>query len=137
MSRTTRRALLTGAGVAVTLPATARQTMPAAHPDAALIATCDAFVAWDRECSTVWARLDAMPAGPEKDAAASAGRASRAREARRYQRELDTIADMRAVTLDGLRAKARAIRQHWGGDAPDDAGAAVSLLDDLLAGGAQ
>jgi hypothetical protein len=77
-----------------------------------------------------------MPEGPEKTAALAADDAAARGQRTEYFAQLDAIAAMRATTLAGFRAKARAINQHWGLVPPPESELAVSLVADLMALGA-
>jgi hypothetical protein len=82
------------------------------HPDAALLRECEALdSAWRYEVATVLVqkRLNT----PEADAIAEAARAASAQIARR-------IEAARAVTLDGLKAKAQAILWSRHGEPLED-----------------
>jgi hypothetical protein len=133
MARNSRAVLPAGAGAAITVPAAALPTPGPAQSDAALIAASAAFLAWERARWEAWERTEALPPGPEKAAAETADTAAAPSQRGQYFAQLDLIAGLPAVTLDGMRAKARVIRQHWGLMPPEETEIAVSLVADLLA----
>lgn len=119
----------------LTVPALAK----AADPDAELIALADRILANGAESHRISDEIDLMPAARPED--------SQARD-RRYEREIRPLvaanwnmrmrlAETRATTMDGFRAKARIV-QEYNNCAPgyaeshqDDA-MAWSLANDLL-----
>jgi hypothetical protein len=118
--RSRRGILAASAALLATGGAVVPALASAANPDAELIAMCDRFVATEAE----WRRLgdiaceleDTAPDTPEHAAAEAAFTALE-----RDDDLLDQIAATPALTLAGMRAKARVVHAFYTPDPPDNA----------------
>ena len=112
MSAPTRRAVLAGASLGA-LPAAAM--LPAASPDADLIAACDRFVVMEAEYARL-ARATDFLASEHVTPAMAALLAQFEAHSDVHHTLGEDIAAMVATTPEGLRAKARGVLAYLAGD---------------------
>ena len=112
---------LLGAGITSVTPPPAKYAQP--HPDATLIAVCDRYVMFEAEWRVLSARLDR---GDETL------RRALSEFWRVHENGLGFIATTPAVTIDGLRAKARACHAFYDPTPPEEGCEVSAVLWGLL-----
>lgn len=102
-----RRAMLTTSAAVLTLVGTARLAVAAAHPDAELIGTCAAFNALHAEMTALWD-------GPDTTEAEDAAMVAAVPIFDRMEALVARMGTLRAVTPDGIHARAHTLAVHAG-----------------------